>query len=460
VTTPKRVLLLSGYEMGRQPLGIASPAAVCRRHGIETLCHDLSLEPLDTDELLRFQPAIALISTPMHASLRVGRQAAQLLRKEFPELLIVFHGFYAEMQQASLFTDSVADATYAGESEGVLAALLGASSQADLRSIEGLSLPGRPGTIPLQRQPIDPPDRTDLPSLERYARFENGQGGSRLVASIETTRGCKYMCRHCPIPPVYNGHFVAIDRDTILADIANVIEDGAQHLSFADADFLNGPTHALRVVRELHRRWPELTFDFTAKIEHLKRHADLLPELVACGARFVVSAVESLSPRVLDILDKGHMPDDVFAVSKDCRRIGLTLRPTFVAFTPWTTWQDYGDLLHWIAREDLVDHVDPVQWTIRLLVPEGSKLADHEAWLAHRGACEPENFGWSWKHPDPRMDRLQKKLERLVADGVSAGRTPHEIFPDITSAWGTGVPVRTSPPPTMRAPRITEPWFC
>ena len=446
--------------MGRQPLGIASPAAVCRRLDIETLCHDLSLEPLDTDHLTRFHPTIALISTPMHASLRVGLQAARRLRKLFPDLLIVFHGFYAEMQQASLFAESVADATYAGESEGVLEALLRSPRRSDLQSIEGLSLPGRPGTVPLQRQAIDPPDRKDLPALERYARFEDGQGGSQLVASIETTRGCKYLCRHCPIPPVYDGHFVAIDRETILADIANVVEGGAQHLSFADADFLNGPTHALRVVREIHRRWPDLTYDFTAKIEHLKKYADLLPELVACGARFVVSAVESLSPHVLDILDKGHLPNDVFEVSEHCRSIGLPLRPTFVAFTPWTTWQDYGDLLQWIAREDLVDHVDPVQWTIRLLVPEGSKLSDHEAWLAHRGAYIPENFGWSWKHPDPRMDRLQKDLERLVADGVSAGKTPHEIFPDIAVAWGGEISVRTSPPPTMRAPRITEPWFC
>src|SRR5205807_4634599 len=106
---------------------------------------------------------------------------------------------------------------------------------------------------------------------------------------------------------------------------------------------------------------------------------DILGELAAAGCVFVVSAVESLSDRVLGILDKGHTRADVFAALALARAAGLVLRPSFVAFTPWTTRDDYLDLLDWVDREALWDHVDPVQWTIRLLVPPGSLLERHQA---------------------------------------------------------------------------------
>ena len=101
------------------------------------------------------------------------------------------------------------------------------------------------------------------------------------------------------IVPVYRGRFVAVPRETVLADVAQQIAVGARHVSFGDPDFLNGPTHALRIVRELHARWPEVSFDATIKIEHLLEHRALLADLAQCGMIFVTSAVESLNDDVL-----------------------------------------------------------------------------------------------------------------------------------------------------------------
>lgn len=70
-------------------------------------------------------------------------------------------------------------------------------------------------------------------------------------------------------------------------------------------DFLNGPGHALKPVRALHAQFPDLSYDFTAKIEHLLRHRERVPEFAATGCVFVVSAVESLSDVVLANLEKG-----------------------------------------------------------------------------------------------------------------------------------------------------------
>src|SRR5919204_362750 len=167
-----------------------------------------------------------------------------------------------------------------------------------------------PQPVPARKRDVAVPSRRSLPLLDRYAKL-SWNGEERLVASVDASQGCKHLCRHCPIVPVYRGRFIAFPRETVLADIEQQIAAGARHVNFGDPDFLNGPTHALRIARELHSRWPDVSFDATIKIEHLLAHRAVLPELARCGMIFVTSAVESLNDRVLEALQKGHTAADV-----------------------------------------------------------------------------------------------------------------------------------------------------
>src|SRR4029077_6686131 len=127
------------------------------------------------------------------------------------------------------------------------------------------------------------PDRAGVPPLTRYAALQMPDGSTRVAGSTDATRGCKHLCRHCPIVPVYRGRFHAIPVDAVLADIRQQVAAGAQHFRFGDPDFLNGPTHARRIVERLAAEFPGLTYDATIKIEHLLKHASLLPVLAATG---------------------------------------------------------------------------------------------------------------------------------------------------------------------------------
>jgi hypothetical protein len=309
------------------------------------------------------------------------------------------------------------------------------------------------------------PSRRALPQLKRYAHLEV-DGRMELAGSVEASRGCKHLCRHCPIPPVYGGRFFVVPADVVQADIRQLVEAGARHITFGDPDFLNGPRHAVAVARGLHAEFPEVTFDFTAKVEHLLRQRELLPTLAGLGALFVVSAVESLSDTVLTNLDKGHCRADVVAALRGVRAAGMTMRPTWVPFTPWTTLDDYREMLDFIEREDLVDHVDPVQYSIRLLVPPGSLLLTTPAIHPHLGPLVEGGFHYRWTHPDPRMDQLQEQVARMVAAAADAAEdsavTAARVHALADAA--AGLPSRAlSPPPASerrRPPRLTEPWFC
>jgi radical SAM superfamily enzyme YgiQ (UPF0313 family) len=285
-----------------------------------------------------------------------------------------------------------------------------------------------------------------------------------MVGAVETTRGCLHLCRHCPIPPIYEGRFFVIPRETVLRDVRQLVEAGASHIDFADPDFLNGPGHALSVARAVHGEFPRLTFNFTAKIEHLVKHRRHLAELSELGCLFVVSAVESLSDRVLRELDKGHDRKAVFEALQALRAVGIALRPTFVPFTPWSTREDYADLFHWIAREGLVEHVDAVQLTLRLLIPPGSLLLENESLEPVLGELDPRALTYRWTHPDPEMDRLQEAAAALVEEGVARGRSNHSIFHDLAGLATHDIEGLVEPEEAAasfpRPPRLTEAWFC
>ncbi len=436
------MLLLSCYELGHQPLGLALPLAFFEAAGLEARGIDLAVEPLD-EEAVREADFIG-ISVPMHTALRTALDLLPRLRALNQGAHLSFYGLYATLNAELLFSLG-ATSVLSGELEEELVSLARGAA------------PGPGGPI-RKRLSFPVPSRRGLAPLDRYARLELGDGTSKGVGAVETTRGCLHLCRHCPIPPIYQGRFFAIPEETVLSDVRQLVEAGASHIDFADPDFLNGPGHALSIARALHGEFPRLSFNFTAKIEHLVKHRRHLSELRELGCLFVVSAVESLSDRVLRELDKGHDREAVFEAHRALRAAGITLRPTFVPFTPWTTREDYGELFHWIAEEALVEHVDAVQLTLRLLIPPGSLLLQNESLEDVLGKLERRALTYRWTHPDPEMDRLQEAAASRVEEGIARGRSNHSIFHDLAEL-ALGEAPETAPSGS-RPPRLTEAWFC
>ena len=460
--TPGAVLLLSCYESGHQPLGLAWPAAFLRAAGFSPVSQDLALERLSPEAVRA--AALVAISVPMHTALVLGVRVARRVRELNPACHIAFHGLYAALNGPHL-PPGVADTVLGAEAEPELVALAQALA-AGTEKAAGHARTNAPR--PPGRVAFVPPDRQALPPLARYAQLLPAGGAEPVAAGyVEASRGCKHRCLHCPLVPVYRGRFFAVPRDQVLADVERLVAGGAGHITFGDPDFLNGPGHALALVRALHARFPGVGYDVTTKVEHLLRHRALLPELAATGCRFVVSAVESLSDAVLTALDKGHTRADVEEALALTRRAGLVLRPTLLPFTPWAGLPDYLELLEFVAAEGLVHQVEPVQFSLRLLVPPGSALLDTPQFAPFQGAPDAEAFTCRWRHPDPRMDALQARVAGIVEAATADGLPPEDTFRAILAAAleAAGQPDRLTPllaaaPPAPPAPRLSEPWFC
>src|SRR5437867_1900358 len=467
---PGAILLVACYELGHQPLAVAWPAAFLEREGYAPAVMDVSVEPFDAERVRRAK--LVAISVPMHTALRLGVAVAERVRTVNAACHIAFYGLYATLNADHLLA-GVADSVMSGEIESTLVDLaqrLGSSQhqQADGEGSPASVVPTpRASGFPLpvlQKLSFPVPSRTKLPSLKKYAHLER-DGGLEVVGYVEASRGCKHMCRHCPIPPVYGGRFFVVPTEVLLTDIRQQVDAGATHITFGDPDFLNGPGHALAVARALHGEFPRLTFDFTAKIEHLLRHRARLPELARLGASFIVSAAESLSDTVLAHLEKGHTRADIETAVRLVSAAGMTLRPTWVPFTPWTTLDDYRELLEFVETCGLVDAIDPVQFSIRLLIPPGSLLLESAALRPFLGDLVKSQFHHAWTHPDPRMEALHREVSAAVAraaDGREDGAVTFQRVRDLADR-AAGVAPRAFATPARdrkRPPRLTEPWFC
>ncbi len=458
------VLLISCYELGHQPHGLASPAGHIVAKGIPLECLDLAVQPLDEEEVARAD--FVGISVPMHTAIRLGVKAAARVRSLNGGAHICFYGLYASLNANHLLR-TCADSVVGGEFELPLVELIESIAKgADWENRPPVGVRTRSVTAPpfLGRQQFLPPDRSLLPPLGRYARLDIGM--ETLPAGyVEASRGCAHACLHCPITPVYAGKFRVVQEGVVRQDIAAQVGCGARHITFGDPDFLNGVRHSLRVARNLHEDFPDVTFDITAKIEHILEHAPVLEELASMGCVFIVSAVESVNDTILRHLRKGHTRADVVKALEITDAAAIALRPSLLSFTPWTSLEDYLEMLEFVEDHDLIERVDPVHYSIRLLVPPGSSLLEEPQMIPFLGSLDEEEFSYHWDHPDPRMDLLHEEVSDLVERAHRESEVTYETFyriKELTSA-ALGVPSASRRPPVTprrRTPRLTESWFC
>jgi radical SAM superfamily enzyme YgiQ (UPF0313 family) len=457
---PVRVLLISTYELGRQPFGVASPAAWLRDAGAEVTCLDVSRQALN-EGAVRAADRVGFY-LPMHTATRLAMTAVGRVRALNPRARLAAFGIYAPLNEQALRAKGV-EAIFGGEFEQDLVAWVQSpalGNQEDRETPGRLGRQGRRGSLP--RLSFRVPDRSSLPPLHHYASLRSADGARRTVGYTEASRGCKHWCRHCPIVPVYGGRFRVVPKDIVLADVRAQVAAGAEHITFGDPDFFNGIGHATALVQAFHREFPRVTYDVTIKIEHLLVQAAALPLLAETGCLFVTSAVESVDDRVLTVLEKGHTREDVGRAVARCREAGLALSPTFVPFTPWTTLETYADLLQTIAALDLIDQAAPIQLAIRLLIPDGSRLLDLAEVRGLVGPFDESALAFPWRHPDPRVDALQRDVEQAVGARLNAPR--REVFAHVWQVAHAAASIAVPPldvlPSRAAMPYLTEPWYC
>jgi hypothetical protein len=143
----------------------------------------------------------------------------------------------------------------------------------------------------------------------------------------------------------------------------------------------------------------------------------------------------------------------------------MTLHPTFVPFTPWTTLEGYVDLLKVLQAEELVENVAPIQLGIRLLIPEGSRFLELEEVRGLVGGFDAQSLVYPWKNADARLDELSEVVQAIAADADRRKETRSAAFARIWqaahAAAGLDAPrIDVTEGAARPVPFLSEPWYC
>src|SRR5437016_4803573 len=115
-----KAVLISTYELGRQPFGLASPAAWLKRNGHEVTCVDLSIDRLP--EAAIREAGMVAFHLPMHTATRLAVPVIANVKRLNPGAHLCCFGLYAPLNERYLRSLGI-ETIIGGEFEEKLAAM-------------------------------------------------------------------------------------------------------------------------------------------------------------------------------------------------------------------------------------------------------------------------------------------------------------------------------------------------
>ena len=448
------IVLISPYELGRQPFGLAQPARWLVDAGFRVRCCDLSIERLPADALA--DAGMVAIYLPMHTATRIAFEILPRIRALAPRAVLCAYGLYAPVNARGLRRFGV-DTVIGGECEPHLLALAERMRAGD--PDPALGVVNDTAKI-VFRTPL----RDGLPSLDRYAGLLMPDG---TLPPARVRRGVARL--QAPVP--------ALPRS------CPYTKDGSASLRWTwswrtsrsrwpwEPATSRSATRTSSTDRPMRCAWrgpctrrsPQSPTTRPSRSSTSSATPGHIETLAETGCLFLISAVESIDDAILERLAKGHTAQDFERAVAIARAAGLHLTPTFVPFTPWTTIEGYRALLERLVTLRLVESVPAVQLSIRLLVPSGSHLFEIDGFTDLVDAFDDAMLGYPWRHPDPAVDALQAQVQALAeaaADRGDSRRTTFEaIWISVHEALGRR-PARLSDDVGEAVPMHSEPWYC
>ena len=427
-----KILLLSFYDLGKQPKIISELYKKLDNGSNQIDIVDYSIEEknltLDNYDVLG-------IYASMHTASVLAEQ--YLRDRKLPNKLFVF-GLYANVF-SEMF--SIFQSIHSFDSD-------------ELESLLEVQL------NPNYSFKHSVPDRTILPSITDYSHIVDGSN-NLIAGSVETTYGCKHECTHCPVPIEFKGMFKTFGTEKIITDVTNQVEEGAKHISFNDPDFFNGPKHALKILQLLNEKHPSITYDSTIKVEHILKYPDYFQELKNLNMLFVISAFETTNDHVLNILQKNHSFNDLNKAVELSLENKIDIRPTWMPFSPWTEQNDLISIIKLIENYKLRETVDPIQLTIKLLVPKNSLILKRPEMKEYLLDYDPSSFSYAWKYKFPNIDNIQNELFTYVLQHESENEYAQYLgLVDILESHTNETLLNSEKYSQRIVPKLSETWFC
>jgi radical SAM superfamily enzyme YgiQ (UPF0313 family)/N-acetylglutamate synthase-like GNAT family acetyltransferase/2-polyprenyl-3-methyl-5-hydroxy-6-metoxy-1,4-benzoquinol methylase len=413
----KQVALISTYETGFQPLIASTAAAALIQNGITPDVYDLYLDKSDKTGIENHE--FFGIGLTLFDSLPGGVAIAEEIREKNPHAHICFYGPYAVLNKERLLR--YGDSCILGDWERPIVRLvqtvLSGNDKDWTRLDQVYSFKNRSVKFKFDRDYCVKPARHLLPPVHTYTNtfIENIMNRKMVVGNIETTRGCHHKCKFCSVYATSGTKVKFAKPGVIMADADQLVQAGVEHITFVDAEFINDIKFSLSVVKQIHQKYPHLTYDFTTRIDHVVENEAAIPDFKQTGCIAITTSIEFPREDILEKLHKNITLKHILKGMEILKRNEIKVHTTFVTFNPWTDLEGLMNLSHYIKTNHLEDVIDPIQYETRLHLYKGSPLLKDKA-LSDITIHE-QDFHYEWEHPDPQVEEVFLRMVKPVEEG-------------------------------------------
>ena len=281
---------------------------------------------------------------------------ARALKQEFPQLRIVWGGYFPTQHSDVILKDPAIDFTVRGHGEMVFLELLAALEQlGDYRSIAGLGYRDASGGVQQNDlAPIPHPDR--LPPFP-YHRIDVSRYirptflGSRTLPH-HSSYGCPFFCNFCAVVNMVSGRWLPESAARVAGVAQRYVRAwGVNAIEFYDNNFF---THEARTAEVAERILPlRLAWWGEARIDTLLKYSEKTWRLMRdAGLRMVFMGAESGSLDTLKRMDKGGTlsPDKTLEMARRMKDYGIVPEFSFVLGNPPDPEADVRGTIEFIRR--------------------------------------------------------------------------------------------------------------
>jgi anaerobic magnesium-protoporphyrin IX monomethyl ester cyclase len=368
------------------PLGMALLASMLRRsnHVVKILDLEAEKTPLtgQIGFISEFAPHVIGVfgTSPIHKYIK---ECITLVRRQFPEAIIIIGGPHATLFPTSFFDDGFnVDYVFRGEAEYSIVEF---TNQLSLYKavrfpdkIEGIVYkqngtlyihPVTPKTTDLDSLPFP---SYDLLPLERY--YETGSDGKAIT--MMTSRGCPQSCIYCADPVLYGHKFRSRSAKSIVEEMKLLNENyDVTHIVFYDANFNASKKRVKEICKALIDAKLAVTWRARVRADNLDRECVKLMKAAGCSELSL--GVESGSQRVLEILKKKTTKDKIRSAFNLIREYGLWSSGYFMFGVPGETKADAEETIQFAIELDpdwaLFSTATPLPGTEFLNIVKASK---------------------------------------------------------------------------------------
>jgi anaerobic magnesium-protoporphyrin IX monomethyl ester cyclase len=306
---------------------------------------------------------------------KTGRQlkdlcdAAKLAKELDPNLPVAFGGWHASMDTERTLAAKFVDYVVQNQAERALPDLLqGIANKDDISKLQ--LIPGLAGKThdghywfgPERKWERDldsfGPTPWHMVDMEFYVTGDNGRcqpmvRNTKRNINYTYSRGCHGMCSFCHITALWHRAWFSHSPEYVLNELGHLIQEyKIEGVDFHDSNFFTGLPRAKAIMEGIINRGYSLKWKCSVRADQINKFDDdTMDKIVRSGCIEFATGAEGGSNRILGLVAKEIVPNDVIDCSKKCAKWGILPEYSFmVGFPDEKNWEDTKATLAFMAR--------------------------------------------------------------------------------------------------------------